>query len=80
MAHRLPSTSLHYSLDEGQTWSENIVVYKVGGAYPSMVTLKDDTILIVYYEEGDRSSIRAKRFRAKPSGIEWLSLDADSSP
>ncbi len=80
MAHRLPSTSLHYSLDEGQTWSENIVVDKVGGAYPSMVTLKDDTILIVYYEEGDRSSIRAKRFRATPSGIEWLSLDADSSP
>ncbi len=79
MAHRLPSTSLHYSLDEGQTWSENVVVDKVGGAYPSMVTLKDESILIVYYEEGDRSSIRARRFRATPAGIEWLPLDPDSS-
>ena len=65
--------------DEGQTWSENVVVDKVGGAYPSMVTLKDESILIVYYEEGDRSSIRARRFRATPAGIEWLPLDPDSS-
>lgn len=79
MAHRLPSTSLHYSLDEGQTWSENIDVDQVGGAYPSMVTLQDETILIVYYEEGDRSSIRAKRFRATKTGIEWLPLELDVS-
>ncbi len=26
LAHRLPSTSLHYSLDEGKTWSQNILV------------------------------------------------------
>ncbi len=80
MAHRLPSTSLHYSLDEGRTWSENVLVDKVIGAYPSMVTLKDGTILIVYYEEGGGSSIRAKRFRATPKGIEWLSLEPESSP
>jgi hypothetical protein len=75
MAHRLPKTSLHYSLDEGKTWSENVIVDNVIGAYPSMVTLKDGTILIVYYEEGHQSSIRAKRFRATPKGIDWLSLD-----
>ena len=75
MAHRLPSTSLHYSLDEGRTWSENVLVDTVGGAYPSMVELRDGTILIVYYEEGGGSSIRAKRFRATPQGIEWLTLD-----
>lgn len=75
MAHRLPHTSLHYSLDECKTWSPNVVVDTVGGAYPSMVTLKDGTILIVYYEEGAGSSIRAKRFRATPKGIEWLRLD-----
>jgi len=72
LAHRLPSTSLHYSLDECKTWSENVVVDTVGGAYPSMVNLKDGSVLIVYYEEGAGSSIRAKRFRATPSGIEWL--------
>jgi hypothetical protein len=80
MAHRLPTTSLHFSLDEGLTWSQNVVVDKVGGAYPSMVTLNDDSIMIVYYEEGAGSSIRAKRFRATPAGIQWLSLDAESSP
>jgi sialidase-1 len=77
MAHRLPNTSLHYSLDEGKTWSPNVQVDTVGGAYPSMVTLKDGTILIVYYEEGAGSSIRAKRFRATPKGIEWLPIGAD---
>jgi sialidase-1 len=72
LAHRVPSTSLHYSLDECKTWSANVVVDTVGGAYPSMVNLKDGTVLIVYYEEGAGSSIRAKRFRATKSGIEWL--------
>jgi len=72
MAHRLPATSLHYSLDECQTWSENVPVDGVGGAYPSMVTLKDGTTLIVYYEEGAGSSIRAKRFLATHNGIQWL--------
>lgn len=75
MAHRLPATSLHYSLDECKTWSDNVLVDSVGGAYPSMVTLKDGSILIVYYEEGHGSSIRAKRFRATHQGIEWLTLE-----
>ncbi|MFH1920460.1 MAG: sialidase family protein [Planctomycetota bacterium] len=74
LAHRVPSTSLHYSLDECKTWSENVLVDTVGGAYPSMVNLKDGTVLIVYYEEGAGSSIRAKRLRATKSGIEWLTL------
>ena len=72
IAHRLPSTSLHYSLDEGKTWSKNVLVDTCIGAYPSMVNLKDGSVLIVYYEEGEGSSIRCKRFRATKSGIEWL--------
>ncbi|MDA3925668.1 MAG: sialidase family protein [Kiritimatiellae bacterium] len=76
MAHRIPSTSLHYSLDEGKSWSKNVIVDTVGGAYPSMVTLKDGTILIIYYEEGRGSSIRSKRFRATRNGIEWLPVGA----
>lgn len=75
MAHRLPDTSLHYSLDECATWSENVLVDHVGGAYPSMATLKDGSILIVYYEEGAGSSIRAKRFVATPQGVEWLPME-----
>ena len=74
LAHRLPATSLHYSLDEGKTWCDNVPVDAVGGAYPSMVNLKDGSVLIVYYEEGAGSSIRAKRFRVSPEGVEWLEL------
>ncbi len=72
LAHRLPQTSLHYSLDDAATWSENVLVDDVIGAYPSMVTLKDGSILIVYYEEGGGSKIRARKFRATSTGIEWL--------
>jgi hypothetical protein len=75
LGHRIPATSLHYSLDECETWSKNVQVDASGGAYPSMVNLKDGSVLIVYYEEGHRSSIRAKRFRVSKSGIEWLRFD-----
>ena len=71
-AHRKPNTSLHYSLDECQSWSPNVEVDACGGAYPSMVTLKDGSILIVYYEEGDNSSIRARRLRVSKEGVTWL--------
>ena len=75
LAHRVPATSLHYSLDECKTWSENVPVDTVGGAYPSLVNLTDGSVLIVYYEEGGGSSIRAKRLRASSKGIEWLPLE-----
>lgn len=75
LAHRLPQTSLHYSLDECATWSENVQIDNVIGAYPSLVNLKDGTVLIVYYEEGDGSSIRAKRCRASRTGVEWLPVE-----
>lgn len=68
-------TGLRYSLDECKSWSDPVTVDTCGGAYPSMVNLKDGSVLIVYYEEGTNSSIRAKRFRATPTGIEWLSAE-----
>lgn len=74
LAYRLPQTSLRFSRDECQTWSENVVVDDVGGAYPSMVNLQDGSVLIVYYEEGAGSNIRARRFRIGIDGVEWLSL------
>jgi len=79
LAHRLPQTSLHYSLDEGRTWSLNVPVDDCLGAYPSMALLKDGSILIVYYEEGEGSNIRARRFRAAEGGITWLSV-AEGKP
>jgi hypothetical protein len=75
LAHRVPKTSLHYSLDECRSWSPNVLIDVVVGAYPSMVNLNDGTVLVVYYEEGEGSSIRAKRLRATRRGIEWLKWD-----
>ena len=71
--HSASSTCLRYSLDQCKSWSDNVVVDKVIGAYPSMVNLKDGSVLVVYYEEGAKSAIRAKRFCASPTGITWLS-------
>lgn len=76
LAFRLPQTSLRVSTDEGKTWSENVLVDDFIGAYPSMVTLKDGSILIVYYEEGEGSSIRAKRFKVDENKIQWLPFQA----
>lgn len=74
LAHRLPQTSLHYSYDDGATWSANVLVDDRIGAYPSMVELKDGSVLIVYYEEGAGSNVRARRFRVGPGGLEWLAF------
>lgn len=72
LAHRLPQTSLHFSRDDAATWSGNILVDDFIGAYPSMATLTDGSILIVYYEEGEGSNIRARKFRISENGLEWL--------
>jgi hypothetical protein len=78
LAHRLPGTSLHYSHDDGRTWSENVLVDERIGAYPSLVELKDGSVLILYYEEGQGSNIRARRFRAGAGGLEWRTFDDGS--
>ena len=80
LAYRKPGpgpwsgTGLSYSLDECKSWSEPLQIDSTIGAYPSMVNLKDGSVLIVYYEEGAGSSIRARRFRVSPQGVRWLPL------
>lgn len=74
------NTSMYYSLDECATWSERITVDDTLGAYPSMVNLDDGSVLIVYYEEGDGSSIRARRFRASESGVTWIPIQEGWTP
>lgn len=56
-------TGLRISRDEAKTWEGPYMADKAPGAYPSTVKLKDGSILIIYYEEGSRSSIRALRFK-----------------
>ncbi len=69
LGHRIPGTSLHYSMDGGKTWSRNLFLDACSGAYPSMVELRDGTVLVVYYEEGPGSSIRAQRLKVTRRGV-----------
>jgi hypothetical protein len=39
--------------------------------------LKDGTVMAVYYEEGQGSGIRARRFKPTNEGIEFLALGAN---
>ncbi|QDT73111.1 BNR/Asp-box repeat protein [Lacipirellula limnantheis] len=75
LTHRQPATSLHISRDDAQSWQGPIELDSVGGAYPSTVELKDGAVLVVYYEEGPTSAVRAMRFRLTDDGIEKLGWD-----
>ena len=81
LTHRLPNTSLHIRRDEGATWQGPLEIDTVGGAYASTVELTDGSELVIYYEEGYGSAIRAARFRVTPDGIEKLSWsDSAAAP
>lgn len=77
LTHRLPQTSLHVSRDDGATWSGPHAIDTVIGAYPATVELRDGSVLVVYYEEGTASAIRARRFRLGESGPVWQSLEPE---
>lgn len=72
LSHRLPKTSIHISRDETKTWQGPYEIDSCPGAYPATVELKDHSVLIVYYTEGNGSVIRARRFNVCPNGIEFL--------
>jgi hypothetical protein len=55
-------TALRISYDDGKTWQGPYLMSESGGAYPSTVELKDNTILMIFYEEGEGSGIGALRF------------------
>jgi hypothetical protein len=75
LTHRLPNTALHISRDDGQTWQGPTVIDSVIGAYPATVELKDKSVLVVYYQEGSGSAIRAQRFRVTAGGIEKMAWE-----
>jgi sialidase-1 len=65
-------TTIRISLDDCNTWSGSIVVDNVAGAYPSIVQRNDGTYLILYYEEGNGSNIRARCFSLDDDGnVTW---------
>lgn len=74
LTHRLPYTALHISRDDSRSWEGPYVLDEVIGAYPSTVELKGGSVLVVYYEEGEGSAVRAARIRLRQKGIENLTL------
>jgi hypothetical protein len=74
LTHRLPLTALHVSRDDAKTWQGSYQIDTAPGAYASTVELKDGTVLVVYYEEGAGSAVRARHFKLKADGIEFLPL------
>lgn len=75
LTHRMPKTALHVSRDEAKTWQGPYAIDDTIGAYASTIELKDRTVLVVYYEEGQGSAIRARRFALKVDGPEFLPLE-----
>lgn len=75
LTHRLPLTALHVSRDEGKTWQGPYQVDTTPGAYASTVELKDKKVLVVYYQEGTGSAVRARRFQLKADGVEFLPVE-----
>ena len=67
LGHRIPGTSLNYSIDAGKTWSENFILAPGAGAYPSMVELPDGSIFCVFYQESPQSDIFGARFTVDPA-------------
>lgn len=77
LTHRLPLTSLHVSRDEAKTWKGPFRIDDTIGAYASTLELRDGTVLVTYYEEGEGSAVRARRFRLAEDGIEFLPLEPE---
>lgn len=72
------ATTMRISRDDGRSWGDPIRIDDLLGAYPSMVRLKDGSTLVVYYEEGAASNLRARRFQITADGVQWLTFDRDA--
>ena len=70
--HQEHATYLSVSADDCKTWGPQVLVDKFLGAYPSIATLKDGSLIIIYYEEGGGSNIRARKFKVNGTSVEWL--------
>jgi hypothetical protein len=69
LTHRLPNTALTISRDDGKTWQGPVEIDAHIGAYPATVELRDKSVLMVYYEEGGGSAIRAVRLKVSPESV-----------
>lgn len=69
-------TGFRISYDEGKSWQGPYLIDEYWGAYASTVELNDGTLLIVFYEEGENSRIRAIRAIAPEKNSEVIPKDS----
>lgn len=64
LAHRIPSTSIRYSKDNGGNWSRNFYISGATGAYPSIVSLDSTNYLVAFYNEVEGNKKTELKFRS----------------
>jgi len=76
VAHRLPSMTLHCSLDDGHTWDKGTMIDGAIWVMGGMVEIEPDVVLYVYWDSHE-SLMRAQFIRVTPAGIEPLPMWRD---
>ncbi|MFH1009356.1 MAG: sialidase family protein [Candidatus Latescibacterota bacterium] len=69
VAHRLPSLTIHCSLDDGHTWDEGTMVDTAIWVMGGMVEVAPDVVLYVYWDSFE-SLMRGQFIRVTPTGLE----------
>lgn len=68
-------TGFRISYDEAKTWQGPYLIDEFWGAYASTVELKDHSLLISYYEEGEGSAVRIIRVETPAKSSESIPHD-----
>ena len=68
VAHRLPTMSVHCSLDDGHTWDNGTMIDSGAWVMGAMIETEPDLVLYVYWETFD-GPMRAQFLRITPEGL-----------
>ncbi len=69
VAHRLPTMSIHCSLDEGHIWDHGTIIDNAIWCMGSMCAVEPDLVLYCYMDTFERL-MRAQFLRVTPAGLE----------
>ncbi len=69
VAHRLPTMSIHCSLDEGHTWDQGTMIDNAIWCMGAMCEVEPDLVLYCYMDTFERL-MRAQFLRVTPAGLE----------
>lgn len=69
VAHRLPSMTIHCSLDEGHSWDQGTMIDSAIWVMGSMLEVEPDVVLFAYWDSYE-SLMRMQRIRVTPAGLQ----------